>query len=384
MNETILKISQAFKNKFNAQPSIFWSPGRINLIGEHIDYNDGFVLPGAIDKGICYAVALNGTGTFNFYAVDYDESLTINPAAIKKSEGWKNYVLGVIYEFLQLGKEVKGFDCAFGGNIANGAGISSSAAVEGGMAFSINELMGFGLNRKEMALLCQRAEHNFPGVMCGIMDQYANMHGKKDHVMLLDCQSVTHDYVPFNLTDSTLVLINTKVHHTLASSAYNERRQQCEAGFKIMKDKAGIQSFRDISNPEMLLEYKAEMGDVVYQRCLYVVEEILRTKKAAELLKQNDIEGFGKLMFQTHDGLKNLYEVSCPELDFLVEMASKNENVIGSRLLGGGFGGCTINIIKNEGKDNFLKEAASAYKNQFNIDPEIYEVRIMDGTHQVA
>lgn len=384
MNETVLKIQQAFKNEFKGQPSIFWSPGRINLIGEHIDYNDGFVLPGAIDKGICYAVALNGTDTYNFYAVDYNESESIKANEIKKSDGWKNYVLGVVNEFLESGKKVKGFDCAFGGNIANGAGISSSAAVEGGMAFSINELMGFGLDRKEMALLCQRAEHNFPGVMCGIMDQYANMHGKKDHVMLLDCQSVTHDYVPFNLTDSTLVLINTKVHHTLASSAYNERRQQCETGLKILKEKAGIHSFRDVSSPEILLEYKEEMGDIVYERCLYVVEEILRTKKAAGLLKQNDIEGFGKLMFQTHDGLKNLYEVSCPELDFLVEKASKDKHVIGARLLGGGFGGCTINIIKNEGKENFLKEAASAYKDTFNIDPEIYEVKIMDGTHQIS
>ena len=384
MNETVLKITQAFKNKFKVQPSVFWSPGRINLIGEHIDYNDGYVLPGAIDKGICYAITLNGTATYNFYAVDYDKSLSITPDEIKKSDGWKNYVLGVINEFLKLGKEVKGFDCAFGGNIANGAGISSSAAVEGGMAFSINELMGFGLNRKQMALLCQRAEHNFPGVMCGIMDQYANMYGKEGHVMLLDCQSVTHDYVPFNLTGSTLVLINTKVHHNLASSAYNERRQQCETGLKIMQEKAGIHSFRDVSDSAMLLEFKEEMGDIVYQRCLYVVEEILRTKKAALLLKQNDIEGFGKLMFQTHDGLKNLYNVSCNELDFLVDFASKNDNIIGARLMGGGFGGCTINIIKNDGKENFLKEAASAYKNEFNIDADIYEVKIMDGTHQVT
>lgn len=383
MQETIKKIKQEFNHKFHKTPSIFWSPGRINLIGEHIDYNDGFVLPGAIDKGICYAIVLNQTDTFNFYALDYHESLSITAPDIKISSGWKNYVLGVVHEFILLGKEVKGFDCVFGGNIANGAGISSSAAVEGGIAFSINEMMRFGLDRKQLALLCQRAEHHFPGVKCGIMDQYANIHGKKDHVMLLDCQSVTHEYVPFNLTGSTLVLINTNVHHNLAASAYNERRQQCEKGLKILQDKAGINSFRDISDPDMLLDYKEEMGEVVYKRCLYVVEEILRTKKAAELLKQNDIEGFGKLMFLTHEGLKNLYNVSCVELDFLVDFAAKNDDVIGSRLMGGGFGGCTINIIKNEGKETFLRNAASAYKNAFNIEPEIYEVKIVDGTHQI-
>ncbi|MEO7315112.1 MAG: galactokinase [Ginsengibacter sp.] len=384
MNETILKINQLFKEKFKGEPSGFWSPGRINLIGEHIDYNDGFVMPGAIDKGIYYAIAFNDTDHFNFYAVDYDETFSIKQTEIKQSVGWKNYVLGVIYEFTQLGNEIKGFDCVIGGNIANGAGISSSAAVEGGMAFSINELMGFGLDRKELALLCQRAEHNFPGVNCGIMDQYANMHGKKDHVMLLDCQSITHEYLPFKLTDSTLVLINTNVHHNLAASAYNERRQQCEKGLKIMQNKLGINSFREVESAETLLQFKEEMGEIVYQRCLYVVEEILRTKQAAVLLKKNDIEGFGKLMFQTHYGLQHLYSVSCPELDFLVDFASKREEVIGARLMGGGFGGCTINIIKNSGKDNFLKEIASDYKSAFNIEAEMYEVKIMDGTHQVS
>ena len=384
MHKTVLKINQLFKEKFDGDAIGFWSPGRINLIGEHIDYNDGFVMPGAIDKGIYYAISLNGTDSFNFYVVDYDETLRIKQSEIKQSVGWKNYVLGVIYEFTKLGKELKGFDCVIGGNIANGAGISSSAAVEGGMAFSINELMGYGLARKELALLCQRAEHNFPGVNCGIMDQYANMFGKKDHVMLLDCQSITHEYLPLKLTDSTIVLINTNVHHNLAVSAYNERRQQCEKGLTIMQTRAGINSFREVESAELLLQFKAEMGHIVYQRCLYVVEEILRTKKAATYLKENDITGFGKLMFQTHYGLQHLYNVSCPELDFLVDFASKNEDVIGARLMGGGFGGCTINIIKNSGKEIFLKEIFSAYKKTFNIEAEMYAVKLMDGTHQLA
>ncbi|MEO6682417.1 MAG: galactokinase [Ginsengibacter sp.] len=384
MEETILRINQLFKEKFEGDPVGIWSPGRINLIGEHIDYNDGFVMPGAIDKGVYFAIALNGTDHLNFYSVDFEENLRIKITDIKKSEGWKNYVLGVVNEFRKLGKEIQGFDCVFGGNIANGAGISSSAAVEGGMSFSINELMNFNLNRKELALLGQRAEHHYPGVMCGIMDQYANMHGQKDHVMLLDCQSITHHYLPFNLVDSTLILINTKVHHTLASSAYNERRQQCEKGLKIMQENKEIHSFRDISDPKMLLPFKEEMGEIVYQRCLYVVEEILRTKKAATFLENNDINQFGKLMFQTHEGLRNLYNVSCRELDFLVDYASKNEMVIGARLMGGGFGGCTINIIKNNGKEEFLKEIATAYENTFHITPEIYNVKIMDGTHRIS
>lgn len=384
MDETIIKINQIFKERFDKVPFGFWSPGRINLIGEHIDYNDGFVMPGAIDQGIYYAISLNDTDQFNFYAVNYNEFLSIKAEDIKKSESWKNYVLGVMNEFLKLGNELKGFDCVFGGNIANGAGISSSAAVEGGMAFSINELMGFGMDRKQLALLCQRAEHGYPGVNCGIMDQYANMYGKKDHVMLLDCLSITHEYLPLVLTDSTIVLINTNVHHSLAASAYNERRRQCEKGLKIMRERAAINSFREVKNVEVLLQFKEEMGEIIYQRCLYVVEEILRTKEAAILLKKNDIEGFGKLMFQTHKGLQHLYNVSCPELDFLVDFASKYEQVIGARLMGGGFGGCTINIIKNDGKDIFLQEIALAYKNAFNIGTDIYEVKIMDGTHQVA
>ena len=383
MNETAQNVRKTFKEKFGSEPSLYSSPGRINLIGEHIDYNDGYVMPGAIDKGIYYAVALNNSETMNFYSVDFNESLSIQKEDIKQTDSWKNYVLGVINEFILLDKDIPGFDCVFGGDIANGAGISSSAAVEGGIAYALNDLLNFGYDRKELALLCQRAEHNFPGVKCGIMDQYANMNGKKDHVMLLDCQSITHEYLPLDLKDSTIVLINSKVHHSLASSEYNKRRQECEKGLQIMQTRDGINSFREVENGEDLLAYKEEMGESVYNRCLYVVEEILRTKKAAIFLKENDIEGFGKLMFKTHHGLQHLYNVSCPELDFLVDLASKDEAVIGSRLMGGGFGGCTINIIKNEGKEKFLKSAESAYQNQFNIEPEMYEVRLVDGTHRI-
>jgi galactokinase len=383
MTELAVTTKKVFKKRFNTESKIYYSPGRINLIGEHVDYNDGFVMPGAIDKGIYYAFALNGTDDeMNFYAIDFNESLSIKTADVKKMDSWKNYVLSVVNEFLLLDKKVKGFNCAFGGNIANGAGMSSSAAVEGGMAFAINESMNFGLSRKDMALLCQRAEHNFPGVKTGIMDQYANMFGKKDHVILLDCQSITHEYLPLNLSGYKIVLINSKVHHALASSEYNQRRKECEEGLKILKENNNVTSFRDV-NAQTLAKLENKMSLEVYKRCFYVVEEIARTKKAAQLLKGNNIEGFGGLMFETHDGLRNLYDVSCEELDFLVDHAANNPDVVGARLMGGGFGGCTINIIKDTGKKKFLSETLSAYKNEFNVDAEVFEVNVANGTHEI-
>ncbi len=390
MNTIASKVNDIFKKNYSLTPHLYFSPGRINFIGEHIDYNDGFVMPAAIDKGIYYAIALNNTDDINFYSVDFDEKLTINIRDIKKMTGWKNYVLSVVNEFripfsiYGEGAEMKaGFDCVFGGNIADGAGISSSAAVEGGLAFGINELFKFGYSRKELALLCQRAEHNFPGVMCGIMDQYANMFGKKDHVILLDTRSVEHQYFPLQLEGYEIVLINTKVHHSLASSEYNVRRKQCEEGLEILKKEKGINSFRDIKSKEELLPFKDKMTGKVYDRCKYVVEEIIRTQAAAKLLQQNNLIEFGKLMFKTHEGLSKLYEVSCKELDFLVEKAKENKDVIGARMMGGGFGGCTINIIKKESSEKFLSDATTSYKNKFHVEAEIIQVRIEDGTHEI-
>ncbi len=383
MNTVSKIVRDIFKENFTSTPNLYFSPGRINFIGEHIDYNDGFVMPAAINKGIYYAIAINNTDVINFHSVDFNEKLSIKISDIKKMTGWKNYVLGVVNEFLLLKKEVAGFDCVFGGDIADGAGISSSAAVEGGLAFGINELFNFGLNRKELALLCQRAEHNFPGVMCGIMDQYANMFGKKDNVILLDCKSIEHQYFPLKLEGYEIVLINSKVHHSLASSEYNIRRKECEKGLEILKKEKGINSFRDIKSLDELLPFKDKMDAKVYDRCKYVVEEILRTQQAAKLLQTDNLVEFGKLMFETHEGLSKLYEVSCKELDFLVEKARENKDVIGSRMMGGGFGGCTINIIKTESVQGFLADATAAYKKKFQIDAEVIDVKIGDGTHKI-
>lgn len=384
MNETAAEVKAAFKQKFNEEPHLYYSPGRINLIGEHVDYNDGYVMPGAIDKGIYFAVALNNSDKINCYSIDFDESISLPLSGVKQMDSWKNYVLGVVNEFQKLKLPVQGFNCVFGGNIPIGGGMSSSAALEGGISFSLNELCDFKMSRKELALLGQRAEHNFPAVKCGIMDQYANMMGKEETVLLLDCRNVSHEDIPLHINGYEIILINTKVHHSLAGSEYNQRRKECEKGLSILKRELNINSFRDIHDISEMLPFKNEMGEKVFDRCTFVVEEILRTKKAAELLKANDISGFGKLMFQTHDGLKNLYEVSCKELDFLVDAARENKEVIGSRLMGGGFGGCTINIVKEEGVSSFVEKILKDYKQEFNIDAENYKVKVVNGTGNIS
>jgi galactokinase len=383
MNTIAKSVLKSFSEISPSQPKLYYSPGRINLIGEHVDYNDGFVMPAAIDKGVYYAIAENQTDIIHFYATDFGEHYSVKIDTIKSDDGWRNYVLSVVNEFLLLGKNIKGFDCVFGGDIPRGSGMSSSAAVEGGLAFAINEMFQIGLNRVELALLCQRAEHGFPNVKCGIMDQFANMNGKKDHVILLDCKSLEYKYFPLSLTGYKIVLINSKVHHSLASGEYNIRRQRCEEGLEIIKRHLPVKSFRDIENVEALEIAKNEMSPKVYDCCRFVVEEIGRTQKAAQLLQQNDISGFGKLMFKTHEGLSKLYEVSCVELDFLVEQAHKFPAVIGSRLMGGGFGGCTINIVAEDGIANFIEDASMEYRQQFDIVPEAYIVETADGTKAI-
>lgn len=384
MNSIATNVLNIFKDKFSSQPNVYYSPGRINLIGEHIDYNDGYVMPAAIDKGVYYAVAANGTSTINFFAADFNESLSIAIDEIKKMDGWKNYVLSVVNEFVLLGKTIGGFDCVFGGDIPRGSGMSSSAAVEGGLAYALNDIFNFGMNRVELALLCQRAEHNFPGVNCGIMDMYASINGKKDHVILLDCKNITHKYFPLQLNGYKIVLLNTKVHHTLASGEYNVRRKRCEEGMIVLKKELNVQSFREIKSSADVELHKDKMSLEVYNCCKFVVEEIARTQKAAELLQQNDLKGFGQLMYAGHEGLSKLYDVSCPESDFLVLLASGNENVVGARQMGGGFGGCTINIVKEEAVENFIAETTAAYKKQFSIEIEAYVMTISDGTYKIS
>lgn len=379
-----IKILSEFKLKFKSIPRLFFSPGRINLIGEHVDYNDGFVLPAAIDKGVWFAVAKNDTDTCNFYSYDFQESYSVKLEDIKPTEGWQNYVLGVVDQLKERDLSVKGFDCVFGGNIPVGAGMSSSAAVECGLLYALNEIFKFQLLRPTMATIAQKAEHTYPGVQCGIMDQFANMLGKENNVILLDTTSLNFEYVPLQSENSQLILINTKVHHSLASGEYNARRQQCHEGFSILQSALGeqVKTFRDIK-PADVEKHKAALSAEVYKRCLYVTQEIERTQKAAALLKENNLEEFGELMFETHEGLSKLYDVSCPELDFLVNEAKNYSTIMGSRLMGGGFGGCTINLVYKADGVQVIEKIIAAYNKKFSIEAEYYTVATSDGTYEV-
>jgi galactokinase len=376
------EIASSFREKFDDSARVFFSPGRINLLGEHVDYNDGFVLPAAIDKGVWFAVAANNSDKINCYSYDMDETVTINLDNIQKSEGWKNYILGVVHVLQEAGLAVKGFDCVFGGNLPVGAGLSSSAAVECGLAYALNAIFDLGKSRKELALLAQRAEHLYPGVQCGIMDQYASIMGMKDNIIMLDCRSIEHQYLPFQLKEHSLILFNSKVQHSLASGEYNIRRSQCAEGLRFLSEKNNaIKSFRDVSIDE-LQQYRSEMDETVYRRCSYVVNEIRRTRLASEFLTMDRVEEFGGLMYETHEGLSKDYEVSCNELDLLVDVAKQN-NVTGARVMGGGFGGCTINLIRNENYENVIEKIATAYEKHFGIKTEVIKVQIGDGSHEI-
>lgn len=379
------QIAALFKQKYTSEPALFFSPGRINLIGEHIDYNDGYVMPGAIDKGVFFAIAANNTGNIRVYSADMDEELVIAMKDIHIMDGWKNYILGVVDQLLKRGYPISGFDVAFGGFLPVGAGLSSSAAVECGLCFALSDIFNLGISRVDVALICQKAEHTYPGVQCGIMDQFASVMGRQGHVLLLDCNTLQYETLPFATDDYEIVLINSKVHHSLASGEYNIRRSQSEEGLAILKQLySAAKTFRDITPAQVTAAKSRFKDELVYNRCLFVTQEIERTIQGAELLKKNDIEGFGKLMFATHHGLSKLYEVSCPELDFLVEQAKLHPHIIGSRMMGGGFGGCTINIINKSHTAGITASIVQQYKAQYGIDTEVYVMHLSDGTHRLV
>lgn len=384
MNNQVQQAKESFEQKFGTTPKLFFSPGRINLIGEHVDYNNGFVMPAAIDKGVIFAIAPNNTTRIRVHSIDMKEDLEMELDQVAPKEGWANYILGVVDQFQKRGAAIEGFDVAFGGNLPAGAGLSSSAAVECGLASGLNTIFNIGLSRVEIALLSQKAEHTFPGVKCGIMDQFANMMGEKDHVLLLDCDTMEYKALPLQLQGHVIMLINSKVHHSLASGEYNVRRQQCETGLAALKEiYPGVQTFRDLS-PEQVQQAESKLDKDVFRRCLFVTQEIQRTQKAATLLQEHKLEAFGQLMFATHEGLSKLYDVSCPELDFLVEQAKEYKAIVGSRLMGGGFGGCTINIVKEEEASGIADKISAAYKAQFNVDAEVYIMQTGNGTYEVA
>ena len=372
-------VAKEFKTKFSKDPLIISAPGRVNLIGEHTDYNEGFVLPGAIDKRIFVASAKNDTDTINVYAKDFDESISFKLDNIQPSNGWANYILGVTHHIQKKGKSIGGVDVWIDGNVPVGGGMSSSAALCSGYGFALNEHFNLGLSRLDLAYIGQITEHTFVGAKVGIMDQFASLHGKKGHVIKLDCRSMEYEYIPFHFDDYKIVMVNSMIRHSLAGSEYNVRRQQCEEGVKILKRYyPNIHSLRDVS-PAQVEKHKSELSDVIYRRCRYVVTENERLLKGCDCLANDDLEKFGDLMYETHMGLSKDYEVSCPELDFLATTARNYAKVAGTRMMGGGFGGCTINIVQTEAVEKFSADISNAYNKQFGKTPEVYITQIEDG-----
>ncbi len=375
----INEIRREFQQYFEKEGLLVAAPGRVNLIGEHTDYNNGFVLPGAIDKKIFVCIAKNETNALNVYAGQYKEQLFFSLDSIQPVKGWSTYLLGMIFHLRQQGHAVGGVDVLVDGNVPVGAGMSSSAALCSAFGFALNELFGLGLTKMQIALTAQKTEHTFAGVKCGIMDQFASLHGKAGHVMKLDCRSLEYEYIPFNFPDYKIVLVNTMVSHSLAGSEYNIRRQQCEEGVAVLhKYYPAVLSLRDVTMNQ-LERYKKELPETVYRRCHFIINENNRLLKGAALLTAGNIMAFGQLMFEAHEGLSKWYEVSCEESDFLVMQARSFEGVAGSRQMGGGFGGCTINIVKNEKVDPFIQYARTAYEKQFNKTPETYIMQIEEG-----
>lgn len=379
------KIEQKYIELFKSQPVLFRSPGRINLIGEHTDYNEGFVLPAAIDKEMILAVAKNELDICRLYSYDYNEFKSYTLDELKPVENaWANYILGVVDQLKKAGYHIEGFDCVFGGDIPVGAGLSSSAALECGVAFALTQLFGLDLDKETLIKLSQRAEHEFAGVQCGIMDQFASVMGKEGNAIRLDCRSLEFNYFPINLQDYQIILCDTKVKHSLASTEYNTRRSECEQGVEKVREKyPAVKSLRDVTK-EILEEVKDQLDPVVYNRCSYITEENQRLLSGCNLLEKGDIAGFGNKMYQSHDGLSKLYEVSCKELDFLVDFTRNKDFIVGSRMMGGGFGGCTINLVAKQFKEQFKSSIEQAYKEKFNTTLEIYEVAIMNGTGRVS
>lgn len=368
-----------------SHPLVAQSPGRINLIGEHTDYNDGFVLPAAIDKTTTVRLWLNGSESrCTFTAGNVGESYTFDLNQIQPLErGWQNYVMGVVAELQNIGAEFKGFDCQFEGDVPIGSGMSSSAALECSLAFGLNELFALGFDRWQLIKASQKAEHNYVGIMSGIMDQFASMMGKANHAMLLDCRSLEFEYFPLELGNYELLLLNTNVSHALADSAYNKRRQECEEGVAVLSQSfPEVRALRD-AKLDMLAQVKTSLSPEAYKRSYHVITEIERVFKTTEALKQHDFQQVGANLYASHHSLQHDFEVSCEELDFLVDLSQTVPYVLGSRMMGGGFGGCTLNLIEKEAVPTFIELASEQYRTKFGVDLTPYQVLVGDGAKRV-
>ena len=378
-------IRSKFQELYGAEGILFTSPGRINLIGEHTDYNGAFVFPGAVDKAMVAEIRLNGTDRVRAYALDLGEhaEFGLNEEDAPQ-QAWARYIFGVCREIQKRGKKITGFDTVFAGDVPLGAGMSSSAALESTFAFALNDLLSLGIDKFELAKIGQATEHNYIGVKCGIMDQFASVFGKAGHLIRLDCKSLEYEYFPFDPKSKghRLLLVDSVVKHELASSAYNKRRESCErAVAAIAKRHPEVKFLRDASMA-MLNEVRSEITEEDYKRAEYVIGEVDRVLAVCEALGRGDYDTVGKKMYETHHGMSKLYEVSCEELDFLNDLA-KELGVTGSRVMGGGFGGCTINLLKEELHDSFVDEVRRRYQAKYGHAPKFYDVVISDGSRRL-
>jgi galactokinase len=372
------KIREAFKGQFGLEGDMYASPGRINLIGEHTDYNGGFVFPGAIDKCIMAMIKKNGTGTVRAFSLDINEFSEFGlEEKDLPSASWARYLFGVCREIIKRGGVIGGFDTAFAGNVPLGAGMSSSAALESTFSFALNDMWQLGIDKFELARIGQATEHNYCGVNCGIMDQFASLFGKAGSLMRLDCRSLEYKYYPFNPRGYKLVLLDSVVKHELASSAYNKRRESCEKAAKAM----GVEFLRD-ATIDQLRAVTDKISGEDFIRAEYVIDEIQRVLDVCDALERGDYDTVGKKMYETHHGMSKLYEVSCDELDYLNDIA-RECGVTGSRVMGGGFGGCTINLVKDDLYDNFISVAVKNYEEKFGFRPKVYDVVISDGARKL-
>ena len=373
-------VKDKFIELYRSNPIIIKSPGRINLIGEHTDYNQGFVLPTTIDLNIFLAIQKNNRDRIRIYALNFNESIDIACCNVSHSEThWANYLLGSYIELVNAGFDLHGFDCVLGGNLPIGAGLSSSAAIECGLIAGLNKLFDLQLESIQIAKLAQAAENNFVGVKCGIMDQFAITHAKENTVLKLDCRSLNYTFHNFNLSNYSIVLVNSNVKHSLAQSEYNTRRQECDEGVDILKKYLPeVNSLRDISEKQ-LNENRQYLSPLIYKRCLYVVRENKRVDLFCEALNTSNWDRVGDLLYETHYGLKDLYEVSCAELDILINEARKINAVLGARMMGGGFGGCTINLVKTNKLESFIQQILKSYKEKTDIIADVFKVEISNG-----
>jgi galactokinase len=381
MSATLINnVKNTFIRTFKTDPLLIFSPGRVNIIGEHTDYNKGFVFPAAINKGIVAAIQKSELDFSTAYALDLNGKIEFNLDKLKplKEGRWENYVFGVVHEIQNKNKLIGNFNLVFKGNIPSGAGMSSSAALENSIVFGLNELFDLELSKHDMILISQKAEHNFVGVKCGIMDQYASMFGLKNHALLLDCRTIESQPYEIDFKDYQLMLINTNVKHSLSDTEYNDRRFACKSISKLLSLKA----LRDATEAD-LEKIIDKVTPANYQKALFVIQENSRTLKAAKAIEYGDLETLGSLIYQSHNGLSNQYKVSCHELDFLVDQAKANPNILGARMMGGGFGGCTINLIAKTQAEAFAEKVSKAYHREFNKTCSVYFIEISEGTHLV-